>query len=116
MAICIRREGQPPEWVMVEMQGQLQLEDESECFDGMELGKLAVDASGKPVLQVGHQVLIGAFMELKKPLAVLGSGGRQEEIHKGLPSLRYDVLGIIKRKAVFTKRPVPFSVMPVITK
>lgn len=53
-----------------------------------------------PVLTIGSQKLVGAFVKLPKPLAVLrkdvGAGG-----------VEYHVLVVVREKLVFTTRPKP---------
>lgn len=81
----------------------------------------------KPTLVIGHHLLEGKVVSLPKPLGVLhkhvrndgpssvhasddpehqGDGEKQEEEAK---EIRWDVAAVVKKKIVFSKRPMPIA-------
>jgi chromosome transmission fidelity protein 8 len=68
----------------------------------------------KPTLMIGHHLLEGKYANLPKPLAVLkkvtSSAPDEEDAEDGpvkQKSPEWDMLAIVKRKIVFSKRPMP---------
>jgi len=105
------------EVVLVELQGSLDVEcnDPSER-NGKLIGKLRIDNStNKPTLIIGHHLLEGKISILPKPLAVLHrttihSSGSDEVMDSDHPlenQSSWDVVGIVKKKITFSKRPMP---------
>jgi len=62
----------------------------------------------KPTLAIGHHLLEGKIVSLPKPLGVIqrsttpSAGIGSEE-----GSLQWDMVAIVKKKIVFSKRPMP---------
>ncbi|KAJ7145125.1 Ctf8-domain-containing protein [Mycena crocata] len=109
------------ELVLVELQGELEVECTSDRErDGRLVGRLAIDdAAKKPTLTIGHHLLEGKVVQLPKPLAVLRRV-TSEDVHPDAmdcdpiasqgetpASTSWDAIAIIKRKIVFSKRPMP---------
>ncbi|KZP31744.1 hypothetical protein FIBSPDRAFT_775782 [Athelia psychrophila] len=107
------------EIVLIELQGSLEVEctDPSER-DGQIVGKFQLDeGSNKPTLAIGHHLLEGKIVSLSKPLGVMqrssgaDRGSMQDEdegmFEKGASSVQWDVVAIVKKKIVFSKRPMP---------
>ncbi|KAJ7094280.1 Ctf8-domain-containing protein [Mycena epipterygia] len=120
------------ELVLIELQGELEVECTSDSArDGRLVGRLAIDEAGKrPTLRIGHHLLEGKVAPLPKPLAVLqrvpdgdpdamdcdadadadadGSQGAGAETS----TVSWDAIAIVKRKIVFSKRPMPIVGRP----
>mmetsp|Transcript_14334 Transcript_14334/g.34944 ORF Transcript_14334/g.34944 Transcript_14334/m.34944 type:complete len:109 (-) Transcript_14334:212-538(-) len=86
------------EWVIVEMQGAVSV-GKGQTFGGKELGDLKLE-NGEPRLKIGHYLLSGSIVKLKKPMLVLG--GREKPVDG---KAKIDIIGRIKEKYVFRKRP-----------
>ncbi|KAG6902839.1 hypothetical protein C0995_010724 [Termitomyces sp. Mi166 len=123
------------EVVLIELQGALGVESNHPSErDGKLVGKLKVDATtNKPTLLIGHHLLEGKITNIAKPLAVLlrsrtGSnlGTRairqdenaedvellmqnDQENQQAIPTndVEWDMVALVKRKIVFSKRPMP---------
>ncbi|KAI5992073.1 Ctf8-domain-containing protein [Pisolithus albus] len=137
--ITVSRPGQfsaklPPQLVtlghdelfLIELQGTLDVEGiEAADKDGQLIGTLnmadmATHSQNKPTLTIGYHLLEGKVVSLTKPLGVLhkqactpvdsvstSSGGpSQEEVGTGT---KWDVIAIVKKKLVFSKRPMPVA-------
>jgi len=59
----------------------------------------------KPTIRLGHHLLEGKVVSLSKPLAVLKTTPRIDE-ETGSP-VSFDIVAIIRKKLVFSKRPSP---------
>ncbi|TBU51931.1 Ctf8-domain-containing protein [Dichomitus squalens] len=108
------------ELILIELQGSLEVEGNR---DGQLVGKLRVDAVTKPTLVIGHHLLEGKMVSLNKPLAVLhrhdaraSHDGADEDASmdvdgplKGGEAKSWDMIAIVKRKMVFSKRPMPIA-------
>lgn len=125
------------EVVLVELQGSLDVEcnDPSER-NGKLVGKLRIDSTtvcaresralihalfwhvtpkNKPTLIIGHHLLEGKISTLPKPFAILhrtntNVDGLDEAMDCDRPSVNqtsWDVVGIVKKKIAFSKRPMP---------
>ncbi|KAI9622550.1 hypothetical protein KEM48_007167 [Puccinia striiformis f. sp. tritici PST-130] len=114
------------ETIIVELQGvlessskDLESDDPQAALEGAEIGLLDMSNPEKPVLRIGNHELEGKCMKLAKPLAVLR---RQELAQKKYPGIdesenqaggtkvttnRFDIVDIIERKIIFSKRPQP---------
>ncbi|KAJ6610699.1 Ctf8-domain-containing protein [Mycena sp. CBHHK59/15] len=113
------------ELVLIELQGALEVECTSDHErDGRLVGRLCIDAAtNKPTLMIGHHLLEGKIAVLPKPLAVLHrmpgeSDPDAMECDAELSSqvvetaVSWDAIAIIKRKIVFSKRPMPIVGRP----
>ncbi|KZT67471.1 hypothetical protein DAEQUDRAFT_694150 [Daedalea quercina L-15889] len=107
--------------VLIELQGKLDVVGDNR---GQLIGTLRIDdATKKPTLLIGHHLLEGKLVNLQKPLAVLhrhtasssegGSGYKLNTSADGSPlpradqSVSWDVIAVVKRKMVFSRRPMP---------
>jgi hypothetical protein len=91
--------GQPPEWLLLELQGKLGLPG-GEDFSGRLLCHLRQEGKGL-VLRVGNHTVVGSLKDLPKPLHVM----QRQDSQDG--SVRLQVRCIVRRKLVFTERPQP---------
>ncbi|KAJ6545092.1 hypothetical protein DFH09DRAFT_1367685 [Mycena vulgaris] len=110
------------ELVLIELQGALEVECTSDSArDGRLVGQLTIDDAGKkPTLTIGHHLLEGKIALLPKPLAVLrrvstadpdamdcdGEDGDASQAGEA-SAVAWDAIAIVKRKIVFSKRPMP---------
>ncbi|KAG6865975.1 hypothetical protein C0991_009977 [Blastosporella zonata] len=120
------------EVVLIELQGALEVEGNHPSErDGKLVGKLTVDTvTNKSTLLIGHHLLEGKITNLAKPLAILlrsrtastttvsGTGvmdvemfihNDDEETHNAvdMKQVEWDMVALVKRKIVFSKRPMP---------
>ncbi|KAF5342100.1 hypothetical protein D9611_001831 [Ephemerocybe angulata] len=120
------------EIVLVELQGAL---DVGDCHpterNGKLVGKLSIDdAMKKPTLLIGHHLLEGKVAAIPKPLAIMhrtnaaaknigddmevddepqldGSIGGTRGGNDGQSAPEWTILGLVKKKIIFSKRPMP---------
>jgi len=109
------------EVVLIELQGSLEVDGDKE---GQVVGKLRVDdVTKKSTLLIGYHLLEGKLVNLPKPLAVLhrhqadkdddtmaNEEDAMNEDDKARPpraQAGWDVVAVVKRKMVFSKRPMP---------
>ncbi|EAU85403.1 hypothetical protein CC1G_07097 [Coprinopsis cinerea okayama7 len=115
------------EIVLVELQGSLDVEAKHPSErNGKLVGKLSIDeGSNKPTLRIGHHLLEGKIATINKPLAILhrshanaststGAMAVDEEESQVGESQTGDVapwviLGVVRKKIVFSKRPMPLA-------
>ncbi|KAJ7707356.1 Ctf8-domain-containing protein [Mycena rosella] len=108
------------ELVLIELQGALEVECTSDgARDGRLVGRLYIDDAGKkPTLTIGHHLLEGKVAVLPKPLAVLRRVSTADpdamecdvldDSQAGeAPAVAWDAIALVKRKIVFSKRPMP---------
>ncbi|KAJ7168560.1 Ctf8-domain-containing protein [Mycena filopes] len=129
------------ELVLIELQGALEVECTSDRErDGRLVGRLCIDDAGKkPTLMIGHHLLEGKVAQLPKPLAVLRrvstlppaadadadamdcdedgesqlvAAEKNENGNRETVSVSWDAIAVIKRKIVFSKRPMPIVGRP----
>ncbi|KAI8984809.1 Ctf8-domain-containing protein [Trametes punicea] len=124
---CTPRRKLPPQLVqfgtdellLIELQGALEVEGDR---DSQLVGKLRVDpTTTKPTLLIGHHLLEGKLVNLSKPLAVLKRHDDAQTTPEDAMPLdpdgpprapsgavkSWDVIAVVKRKMVFSKRPMP---------
>jgi len=114
------------ELVLIELQGSLDVEctDNSER-DGQIVGAFRLDeGSSKPTLAIGHHLLEGKIVSLPKPLGVIQRSTSPSTPHPIGPdreddfnlrgakgalaeSSQWNMIAIVKKKVVFSKRPMP---------
>ncbi|KAI0640642.1 Ctf8-domain-containing protein [Trametes meyenii] len=109
------------ELVLIELQGALEVEGSK---DSQLVGKLRVDPeTKKPTLLIGHHLLEGKLVNLPKPLAVLhrndhipslsedvmtiDNNDSEYEQPKSKAVKSWNIAAVVKRKMVFSKRPMP---------
>ncbi|KAJ6561976.1 Ctf8-domain-containing protein [Mycena capillaripes] len=123
------------ELVLIELQGELEVECTNDRErDGRLVGRLSIDdAAKKPTLMIGHHLLEGKVAQLPKSLAVLqrvqaadpgpdldamecdidsnddGTDGSQKAESA---TVSWDAIAVVKRKIVFSKRPMPIVGRP----
>jgi len=116
--------------VLIELQGKLDVgcTDNSER-DGQVVGMFRLEeGSSKPTIAIGHHLLEGKIVSLPKPLGVIhrstlppvlsqnaheqdpteGDGvDRREAKGSDAGTSRWDMVAVVKKKIVFSKRPMP---------
>ncbi|EPT01650.1 hypothetical protein FOMPIDRAFT_1029658 [Fomitopsis schrenkii] len=101
--------------VLIELQGKLDVAGEN---DGQIIGTLKIDeATNKSTLLIGHHLLEGKLVNLQKPLAVLqkrsdltmqgGVSPNDGALSRGPQGVSWDIIAVVKRKMVFSRRPMP---------
>ncbi|KJA19511.1 hypothetical protein HYPSUDRAFT_143687 [Hypholoma sublateritium FD-334 SS-4] len=108
------------ELVLIELQGALDVElTHARERDGRFVGTLSIDdAATRPSLLIGNHLLEGKIAVLPKPYAVLVRNGgpargsdadadADEDADAMQASAGWTVRGIVKKKIVFSKRPMP---------
>ncbi|KAI0033539.1 hypothetical protein K488DRAFT_84818 [Vararia minispora EC-137] len=104
------------EIVLLELQGEIEVEGDSRGKTAAILS-LDDDGKGKPTLRIGHNLLEGKVVSLPKALAVLQRDRSTPpdllDVHGSddLPSLpdsqTYTIRAIVRKKLLFSKRPMP---------
>ncbi|KAK0469493.1 Ctf8-domain-containing protein [Desarmillaria tabescens] len=111
------------EIVLIELQGALDVESNHESErNGKLVGKLSIDeAMKKSTLRIGHHHLEGKIVTLPKAIAVIQKSSSaqnseddamvcDEDNNGGTISWR--AIAIVKRKIIFSKRPMPIVGRP----
>ncbi len=84
--------------LMLELQGELVSKDQT--LSGQRVGRLEIKAESDGhtlvELYIGNHVLDGKMIKLAKPLVVANAPGG---------TMTYRVTGVVRYKAIFTKRP-----------
>ncbi|KAG7358517.1 Ctf8-domain containing protein [Nitzschia inconspicua] len=105
----------PPEYVMIELNGELiapveyPLSDTCRTIlgkdDAIELGKLRLDTKNKkPTITIGSHIVTGSVQPLKQPFCLMEKQYRvDDDGHLSLHS--YQIKGIIKQKYLFNSYP-----------
>ncbi|KAA1109745.1 hypothetical protein PGTUg99_033652 [Puccinia graminis f. sp. tritici] len=118
------------ETIIVELQGalessakDLETDDPQAALEGAEIGLIDLANPEKPILRIGNHELEGKCIKLAKPLVVMR---RQELAKKKYPGIdesdnsaggtrktsnKFDIVDIIERKLIFSKRPQPIVVI-----
>ncbi|TFK28148.1 hypothetical protein FA15DRAFT_89262 [Coprinopsis marcescibilis] len=113
------------EVVLIELQGALDVEAKHPSErNGKLVGKLTIDeAMSKPLLRIGHHLLEGKIATINKPLAVMhrphdgGSMDVDEDTQGDGPGIKssgsqrlgWTILGVVRKKIIFSKRPMPIT-------
>ena len=63
----------------------------------------------KPTLAIGHHLLEGNVVTLPKPLGVLHKHVRNTTSEDQQKEAWWDVTAVVKKKIVFSKRPMPIA-------
>ncbi|KAJ6512836.1 chromosome transmission fidelity protein 8 [Mycena sanguinolenta] len=116
------------EVVLIELQGAFEVECTNDRErDGKLVGRLSIDdAAKRPTLMVGYHLLEGKVTQLAKPLAVLrrvagrvasdlddemdcddDGAGKSQAGATETSTVSWDAIAVVKRKIVFSKRPMP---------
>mmetsp|Transcript_39982 Transcript_39982/g.102270 ORF Transcript_39982/g.102270 Transcript_39982/m.102270 type:complete len:118 (+) Transcript_39982:338-691(+) len=96
--------GECPEWVMVELQGELALREADEMTqEGFDVGVMCMKDKAEINLTIGYHRLDGKVMPLKKPIVIMEkSGGGPSDEKQGA---QFSVAGVIRSKILFKNRP-----------
>ncbi|EJD49548.1 hypothetical protein AURDEDRAFT_161105 [Auricularia subglabra TFB-10046 SS5] len=89
------------EVALIEMQGSLQVTEGEDRAPGLNVGTLRIDTNDKPTLRIGAHLLEGKVVSLSKPLVLLVRN------REGDPDVEYNTVTLVKKKIVFSKRPMP---------
>jgi len=97
--------------ILVELQGSIQVEgSSSSSIAGTVVGTLDFKDPMKPTLKISHHLLKGSRVKLDKPLAVIRhTYPNDSESHstKSLIRGRHEIVGLVREKLTFSKRPEP---------
>eukprot|EP01083_Nonionella_stella_P091908 257055_1 len=99
MQIPIRCPDDPTQWGMIELQGELS-SPVSTTLRGMEIGQIIVKENGGVSMTIGNNLMEGKKVTLANPLLITEKGSSGD-------SHSLEVLGIIRWKYIFNKRPKP---------
>ncbi|KAG6334639.1 hypothetical protein ID866_4450 [Astraeus odoratus] len=109
------------ELCLIELQGTLDVEGtEAANKDGQLIGKLNTSDMNKPTLTIGHHLLEGKVANLPKPLGVLHKRDSSPPAGDDHPAdssvgIEWAVIAVVKKKIVFSKRPMPIAAKPAST-
>eukprot|EP00884_Botryococcus_braunii_P016183 jgi/Botrbrau1/3248/Bobra.174_1s0020.1 len=115
ISIPVRSRSNPPEWVIVELQGEIIKGRDSEPGNDFPVGIFSASTTkpGVVELQIGYHLLEGKIIALKKPLAVMERETnhrcpelpQKSEDGASSPQGGYQVIGIIRKKLLCNHRP-----------
>lgn len=94
-----------PEWVFVELQGELVFRQGSHV-QGLDIGKLEED-NGNFSLTIGNNRLKGKLKALPKPMIVTRRAKADAVTDGEASSATLQIAAIVRRKLVFNSRPFP---------
>ncbi|KAF1322189.1 Chromosome transmission fidelity protein 8, partial [Globisporangium splendens] len=127
LPVCV--DGVSNEWSIVELQGNLVVDDNGVMTD-VDIGTLRY-VDGVPTLRIGNHILTGKVTALPKPFAILqkdipesavrsaaasgngGEGGTNESNSDTTAKdaqMQYEVVGIARTRVIFNSRPKPVLV------
>ncbi|KAL1711670.1 Ctf8-domain-containing protein [Schizophyllum commune] len=119
------------EVVLVELQGALEVESrEARERDGRLIGRFGIDENGtRATLFIGHHLLEGKVAQMPKPFAVMHRKSAPAPRRSALvdedrgddamdldapaddasaqENVSWEIIAVVKRKIVFSKRPMP---------
>mmetsp|Transcript_27925 Transcript_27925/g.51603 ORF Transcript_27925/g.51603 Transcript_27925/m.51603 type:complete len:118 (-) Transcript_27925:314-667(-) len=103
MLIPIKGSGKTPEWVMIELQGQIISLKENETIS--EIGTILQNTSNPDVitLTIGYHELEGRKVTLDKPLVIIDKAIEDHE--ETSKEVNYKVQGVVRYKYLFKTRP-----------
>ncbi|KAK3276727.1 hypothetical protein CYMTET_15222 [Cymbomonas tetramitiformis] len=96
---------------MIELQGELDLQDSSVDLKNLEVGTFCQDDNVTAKLTIGYHQLDGNVTKLKKPQVILKSSRSEGKVadapepQNTMSCEGFDVLGVIRHKIVFKHRP-----------
>ncbi|KAI6183769.1 hypothetical protein M3Y97_00524400 [Aphelenchoides bicaudatus] len=98
--------GEVPEYIMVELQGELQIPDKTE---GRACLFIYWQDENSPVCLIGHQMIRGKLSKLEKPFLVINtttaSSRKDDETGELIGECK--VVMVIRRRLIFKDRPKP---------
>lgn len=95
------------EWVIIELQGDIESRAENFNFFGNFIGDLHFNEKGVPVLIIGHHILFGKIVNIEKPFAVLQKRPHSAGDLSSCDAPLYTIKSIIRTKLQFKSRPKP---------
>ncbi|KAH0944724.1 hypothetical protein HN011_009474 [Eciton burchellii] len=109
MIVPIKRGGIIESWAIIDLQGDLKFEKDTNLSDQL-IGDLHFTKTGMPILIIGIHVLHGKEITLEKPLLVLKK--QHENIENKTSEqnniqTKYIVKAIVRKKLLFRSRPKP---------
>ncbi|GAB9465262.1 Chromosome transmission fidelity protein 8 [Globisporangium polare] len=121
--VCV--DGASKEWSIVELQGNLVVDDDG-AMANVDIGTLRY-VNGVPTIRIGNHILAGKVAKLPKPFAILqkddgavsaavkdvrlqGARALDAEMTESDTPMRYEVVGIARTRVIFNTRPKPVLV------
>eukprot|EP00877_Chromochloris_zofingiensis_P000855 jgi/Chrzof1/10770/Cz05g11170.t1 len=98
----VSEDGEVLEWGLVELQGKIEILQESLAEANFPVGTLQLSSSNKDVVQltIGYHQLEGKRVPLKKPIAIL-----EKDNNDSSGNTKYNVVGVVRQKYLFKTRP-----------
>lgn len=103
--ILIIKDSKLEEWVLVELQGELQSRFAG-GFSGKDIGDLHFTKKGDPILIIGHHLVVGKKVKLEKPFIVM-TKSKENIRDKDEFASTHLVKAKITTKLLFKTRPKP---------